>query len=360
MAKPLILLVDDSPLNLEVLGRLLEGHYATAIARDGAKALEFVRKRQPDLILLDIMMPDIDGFEVCKTLKASEATRDIPIIFLTAKTETEDIVKGFKLGAADYILKPFQKEELLVRIENHLALRQAKQELQTLNATKDRFFSIIAHDLRTPFTGLLGLTQVLIENIEAYSADKLKSMLHMQYEAVQNLLALLENLLTWARIQRGGIEYHPQLVNLHDVVKYNLSLIRPHASQKQITIQETIAEHLVVTGDIEMLNTVIRNLLSNAVKFTPPGGTVTLTATQDDRWMVVSIADTGIGIDPAGVAKLFRIDAPYRRPGTAGEKGTGLGLILCHEFVARHGGQMSVESVAGKGSLFKVTLPKAA
>lgn len=360
MKDTLILLVDDSPLNLQVLGTLLEDIYSTAIAGNGTQALNFVEQRVPDLILLDIMMPDLDGFEVCERLQASPKTRDVPVIFLTAKTETEDIVKGLNMGAVDYVTKPFQKAELLARVATHLDLRRAKQQLQELNATKDRFFSIMAHDLRTPFSGLVGLTEVIMNNIELYDAEKLKQMLGLQLEAVKNLFTLLENLLTWSRMQRGALEFTPQLLNLRDVVDYNIKLITPAADQKNITLESHVEHGIPVYADVNMLNTVLRNLLSNGVKFTKTGGTITVSASQEEKSVEVCVADTGIGINADGQAKLFRIDAQYRRPGTADEKGTGLGLILCKDFIERHGGTIRVSSTVHVGTSFFLTLPSEA
>ncbi len=360
MKNALILLVDDSPLNLQVLGTILEGAYTTAIARGGEQALAFIEQRLPDLILLDIMMPDMDGFEVCERLQASPETCDIPIIFLTAKTETENMVKGLKLGAVDYIIKPFQKEELQARVSTHLALRQARQQLQELNATKDRFFSIMAHDLRTPFSGLLGLTEVIMNNIEGYDADRLKHMLGLQLDAVKNVFALLENLLTWSRMQRGVLDFTPQKLNLRDVVDRNMQLIAPAASQKTIRVENRVENGIAVYADLNMLDAVLRNLLSNAVKFTTSDGTITVSALHREHDVEVCVADTGIGIDADGQAKLFRIDAQYRRPGTANERGTGLGLILCKEFIERHGGTIRMTSAVQTGSSFFFTMPSEA
>jgi signal transduction histidine kinase len=357
MEKALLLLVDDSPTNLQILGTILEGPYKTVFARDGRQALDIIRYRQPNLILLDIMMPEMNGFEVCERLQASPDTRDIPIIFLTAKTETENMVKGLRLGAVDYITKPFQEEELLARVSTHLSLRQAKQQLQELNATKDRFFSIMAHDLRTPFTGLLGLTEVIINNIELYDAEKLKQMLSLQLDAVKNVFVLLENLLTWSRLQRNVIDFAPYTLNIFDVVERNIKLLLPAADQKDITLDNRLNNSLLVYVDLNMIDTVFRNLLSNAVKFTNPGGTVTVSAAQRDSDIEVRVTDTGIGIDAEGQTNLFRIDAQYRRPGTANERGTGLGLILCKEFIERHGGTIRLESEENVGTTFFFTLP---
>lgn len=385
MEKPLILLVDDHPKNLQLLGSFLEGAYKTAVAVNGAEALEFVKKKFPDLILLDITMPEMDGLEVCQHLKAFPETQDIPVIFLTARTKTDDVVKGFEVGAVDYITKPFQQKEIMARINTHLTIhnlqkrvkeqnlqlqqeiterkqmeeqiKQAKEELEKLNANKDKFFSIIAHDLRGPLGSLHGLAEILVENIESYSKDKLIRFLTTQRDAAKNLLALLENLLTWSRIQRDMIQFSPQQIDVGDMITQNIALFTPNAGQKQITLKRSIPKQVFVYGDQSMINTVVRNLISNALKFTDSGGTITVSVRQDEMTVEVSVSDTGIGIDAKHVPQLFQIDAKYQRKGTANEQGTGLGLILCKEFVERHGGKLWVESEVGKGTTFTFTLP---
>lgn len=385
MEKPLILLVDDNSKNLQVLGNLLKGIYKTAVAVNGEDALEFVKKRLPDVILLDVMMPGMDGFEVCRRLKSSPETRDIPVIFLTARTESEDVVKGFEVGGVDYVLKPFRREELLARVKTHVTLRnsqmqleeqnlrlqqeiverkqfeeqlkQAKEELEELNLSKDKFFSIIAHDLRSPLGSLHNLTEILVENIKKYRKDKLINMLTNQRDVAKNLLALLENLLTWSRMQRGMIRYSPQQLDVAILCARNIALFLPNAEQKQITLQSSIPEEAFVSADFSMVNAVVRNLLSNALKFTDSGGIITVSIRQDDTCIKVSVADTGIGIDAKHIPQLFQIDTKYQRKGTANEQGTGLGLILCKEFVERNGGEIWVESEVGKGTTVTFTLP---
>jgi len=527
MEKPFILLVDDNPKNLEVLGNLLGAPYKTAAVERGLDALKFVKKRMPDIILLDIMMPEMDGFEVCQQLKAAPETRDIPVIFLTAHTETDMIVNGFDLGAVDYITKPFEQREILARISTHLrlyslekqlkaqnqqlqqeiierqaaqsaaqeqqvvlntifdhapiimmlvntdgrveninytglqalgrpkeeilgllggqvfqcvnafmeggcgrgvecahcpvrnavtetfqtgqaihkreghltlltskggvirhflisttvltmhdypnvllsldditeakeaefALQELKRSLEELNASKDKFFSIIAHDLRGPLSSLHGLTGIMVKNIKDYSKERLIELLHLQQEAAKNLLALLENLLTWAQIQRGMIEFSPQDFDIEVVVSRNLDLLAPIAADKKITLTAVIPKNLVVCADLSMIDTVFRNLISNALKFTNHSGMVNVSAHQDGAMITISISDNGIGIDAKYLPKLFRISDKYRRIGTAQERGTGLGLILCKEFVEKHGGRIWVESEVERGSTFRFTLP---
>ncbi len=375
-----ILVVDDKPENLDVLINYLDTHgFTILVAQEGEEAYQLAEEFAPDIILLDVMMPGIDGFETCRRLKQHERTREIPVIFMTALSDTAQKVKGFQAGGVDYITKPLQQEEVLARIETHVTLRSLQRNLQQknveleqyagllerkndelheLNATKDTFFSIVAHDLRGPLNTLYGLTDVIVESIDAYSKDKLAQMLTNQRDAAKNLCALLENLLTWSRIQRNQIAYRPQQIGLCHIIAKNIALFTLHAQDKQITLRGP--EHddsLFIQADANMVDTIIRNLLSNALKFTEAGGTVEIAVDRREHDIEIAVSDTGIGIDEQGLSRLFRLDAHYRRAGTADEQGTGLGLLLCKEFAEQHGGRIGVESDVGSGTTFWVTLP---
>ncbi len=393
-AKSTVLIVDDHPNNLDVLITYLDkSDLIIFVARDGEEALELAAQSAPDLILLDVMMPGIDGFETCRRLKQHDATRDIPVIFMTALSMTGDKIKGFEAGGVDYITKPLQHEEVLARVNTHLMIRKLQQDLQEqnqtleayatllkernmelnaqnaqldeknaqlkeLNASKDTFFSIIAHDLRNAFSGFLGMIQLIVENIGNYDQEELKKFIGILQNTSKKLYTLLENLLTWARIQQGAIHYAPRALNIQMVVQRNATILSPTAEQKQITLVNAIQEEMLVYGDEEMIDTVVRNLLSNALKFTRSGGTVTVSSRLVEGHVEVTVSDTGIGISEENIAKLFRIDAKYKRVGTAQEQGTGLGLILCKEFVERNNGNIQVESEVGQGTTFRFTLPK--
>jgi len=388
-----ILIVDDKPDNLRLLAGLLSKQdYIVRPAASGFQALTAVTEELPDVILLDVNMPEMDGYEVCKHLKADERTRDIPVIFVSALGEIRNKVKGFQVGGVDYITKPFQAEEVLARVHTHVALRrlqqnledknthleqeivrreQAEEELRVLNdhlqettqqlqeanASKDTFFSIIAHDLRDPLTGLIRLTEALVQDLEHNGQDRFRTLVSRLHKDSTTVYALLMNLLEWSRLQRGLMEYEPETIPLATIVGLDMDLLRAHAEHKQITLKNQISDGTTVYADLKMIDTVIRNLLSNAVKFTESGGTIEVSAQPQENTVEISISDTGIGMDQTCLDNLFRIDAKCSRRGAADEKGTGLGLILCKEFVEKNGGTIQVESEVNKGSRFIVSLP---
>jgi signal transduction histidine kinase len=236
--------------------------------------------------------------------------------------------------------------------------KQIEEQLVELNACKDKFIEIISHDLRSPFTGIFILVEQIAQDVKSQKYDWLSSVIAQLQASMEKYQALLENLLTWAKVQQGIIEYFPLPVDLHLIFAKNIALFIPTAKQKQITLRSSIQERMVLYADINMLDTVVRNLLSNAIKFTEPSGTVEVSATPGESHVTVAVSDTGIGIHNEKLPKLFRIDAKYQRTGTAGEKGTGLGLILCKEFVEKHDGRIWVESEVGKGTTVRFTLPK--
>lgn len=360
-----ILLVDDMPNNLRLLADILRQRgYLVRMLREGPLVHPSVLKSPPDLILLDIMMPDMNGYEVCRQLKADERTRDIPIIFLTALHEMADKKEGFAVGGVDYITKPFEIEEVLMRVKTHLTLRRQQrliqeqyENLHALNASKDTFFSIISHDLRGPFHGFVSMTQLLEQQLESWKPEQIKEMVGQLRTSAEQLSTFLENLLTWSRLQRGVMEYRPEPVILNYLIERSVTLLQQAAAEKGIHIENLIDSAILVSVDVAMFDTVMRNLLSNALKFTPEGGRVTLSAARDEQRVTLSITDTGIGIPAEKLPLLFRIDIRYQRRGTAGEQGTGLGLNLCQELIERHGGEIRVHSEVGKGSCFTCTLP---
>jgi two-component system sensor histidine kinase/response regulator len=355
--KQLVLVVDDNPDNLKVLGSILtENGLKPAFAQNGRKALTAIQTRRPDLILLDIMMPELDGFEVCKQLQQNPETQDIPVIFLTAKTEKEDVLQGLELGAVDYVTKPFNNLELIKRVKTHLRLKATEQQLKQALAIKDQFFSIIAHDLGNIFHTSLGASRLLVNRKGALEEEDADEMLSMIQDSLNKGEQLLKNLLEWSRSQRGKISMAPAAFQLRAIIDYNLRALEAQANRKNIHLSSWVGD-ISVVADQNMFNTVIRNLLSNAIKFTPAGGSVTISAEEQDHRVEISISDTGVGIKPKDIDKLFQIDVRHTTLGTAQEQGSGLGLLLCQEFIDKNGGTLGVESEWGKGSRFYINLP---
>jgi two-component system, sensor histidine kinase and response regulator len=356
---PNILIVDDIPANLKVLGDILkEEGYKVRPVPNGMLALQVAEKEKPDLILLDIMMPEMDGYEVCRRLKANQELCEIPIIFISALNETNDVVKALKYGGVDYITKPFKSEEVTARVSTHVKLRRQSIELQKLNITKDKFFSIIAHDLRGPMGGFMGLTDVLSEKLRLMSMDDIQKYLESMRKTSTNLFRLLENLLNWARLQQGAIPFNPESIHLLPIISESVEMIKESAISKGIDIEYSISDQIKVYADSNVLQTVLRNHISNAIKFTPKGGKVNISAKNlDDKGIEISIRDSGIGMSQKMMESLFHLDAKNGRPGTDGEPSTGLGLLLCKEFIEKHGGQIRVESEVKKGSVFIFTIP---
>lgn len=363
--KPNILVVDDTPANLQVLsGMLKEKGYKARTVLNGKLALQAVLNDPPDLILLDINMPDMNGFEVCQRLKADPETAQIPIIFISALNEISDIVKGFGVGAVDYIAKPINEAEVLARVKTHLDLRLMQKaqkrlydQLQEASATKDKFFSIIAHDLRNPFNSLIGFIELILNNIDQYSQETMKKYLNLVLSSSKNLYSLLSNLLSWSQLHRGMIKCNSEYFAVSNMIDECLNIYHSQAGQKGISLINNVPDDLIVYADSNMVKTIHRNLFSNALKYTAAGGTITASAVSSDPFVEISIADTGIGMSPKVLDRLFKIDSTNSTKGLDGETGTGLGLILCKEMVEINGGKIKVESEVGIGTTFSFTLP---
>jgi two-component system, sensor histidine kinase and response regulator len=356
--KNIILVVDDTEQNLSVLGNILmETGYEVIPASSGKEAFESISEMLPDLILLDIMMPEMDGYEVCKILKSDEITKEIPVIFLTAKIETEDVIKAFNLGAVDYVTKPFRKEELLARVKTHLELRRSLKAEQDLVKMKDKLFSIIGHDLRGPIGTFMMMLETVTDEENKYTVEKIMEYLHKMKDVAKSIYQLLDNLLCWARSQRKLVEYHPFDLFLHNIVEQCCKVLNESATKKSITLYNEISPGTVVFCDENTITTVIRNLISNSLKFTTEGGNITIKENKNVKFVEVAVKDSGVGMSGDSLKKLFRQDQIFTKFGTNGEKGTGLGLLLCKDFVEGNGGNIRVESEIGKGTTFYFTLP---
>jgi len=257
------------------------------------------------------------------------------------------------------------------RKQAELLLLRQSVELYQANATKDKFFSIIAHDLKSPFNSILGFSSLLAEEIDEMDKEETARYAGMIHNAAKKAFELLENLLLWARSQRGLVDFAPEKMKLGPAVEEVLTLAQLQAEKKEIRLERAIADDITVFADPQMVKTIIRNLVSNAIKFTPVGGKVEVSAgVKGDTWDVardtshearieITVKDSGVGIPSNRLEEIFRVDSKSSTPGTANESGSGLGLILCREFAERNGGLISVESVVGEGSTFRVLLREA-
>ncbi len=261
-------------------------------------------------------------------------------------------------------------EELLLKVKGFIEtdlqsllleqqLEEKNEQLEEALIVKDKFFNIIAHDLKSPFNSLLGFSQLLVDQINEKDYDGIEQYANIMRQSSQNAMNLLTNLLEWSRTQIGRLEFIPEYFELVAFIEETTPVFDDVAGQKSITIKRSLPHNLPVFADKHMIGTVLRNLISNAVKFTRQGGEVIVSAQRDQNEVVVSVSDNGVGISARRIDNLFRLDKSESTAGTAKEQGTGLGLILCKEFVEKHGGKIWVESIEGKGSDFKFTMPKA-
>ena len=277
-----ILVVDDSQDNLKTISSFLkESELSLSIlkAPNGKIACTLAEKKLPDLIILDWEMPEMDGIETLKCLKSNESTKDIPVIMCTGKmTSSEHLKTAMEAGAVDYIRKPVDKTELSARVYSMLKLSESYQEIKLLNATKDKFFSIIAHDLKSPFNALIGFSDLLLD--KHISFDELEREEYIKYinDGSIKTYKLLENLLTWSQSQSGRIEFTPNEFNVEVLINDIISLLNEPAGNKDIKLISNTEKNLLVNADKNMIDTVIRNLISNAIKFTPKGGNITVNA----------------------------------------------------------------------------------
>ena len=361
-----ILIVDDVMSNVLLLKVLLTNEkFAIATASNGRQALEQVEKENPDLVLLDVMMPDMSGFEVAQHLKSNPNTADIPIIFLTALNSTADIVKGFQVGANDFISKPFNKEELIIRVTHQISLVAAKrlilsktEELQRTIAGRDKLYSVIAHDLRSPMGSIKMVLNMLILNLPSEKIGaEMYELLTMANQTTEDVFSLLDNLLKWTKSQIGKLNVVYQDVDLVEVTDGVIEIFSMVASLKKIRIREMKPEKMMVNADTDMLKTVVRNLLSNAIKFSKENSEVLVKMEEVDGMAVVSVQDYGCGISEEGQKKLLHTDTHFSTFGTNNEEGSGLGLLLCKDFVVKNGGKLWFTSKEGEGSIFSFSIP---
>lgn len=362
-----LLVVDDVQTNVLLLKALLsKDGYGILVANNGQEALEVIRNENPDLILLDVMMPGMDGFEVAERLKSEEYRCEIPIIFLTALDDTQSIVNGFKLGVGDFISKPFRKEELMVRIKHQLSLVAARriieeknEELRKTIAGRDKMYSVIAHDLRSPMASMKMLLNTIMMSVEKDKIDPdIFDMLEMSNKTSEEVFSLLDNLLKWTKSQLGKLTVIPQKLDISGLADGVVEVMNSVAEVKHIKLIRTDHESFFVYVDIEMIKSVLRNLISNAVKFSNPDSDIKVGIKAEDGKVIVSVTDSGKGIKKEDQHKLLKDSTHFTTYGTNSEEGSGLGLLLCRDFARKNGGELWFESEENLGSVFSFSLPQ--
>ena len=359
-----VLIVDDTPENISLVSSILKGRYRTKVAINGEKALAIAFSADPpDLILLDIMMPGMDGYEVCRRLKADPSTSDIPVIFLTSKTLEQDEKAGFDLGAVDYITKPISPDIVIARVKTHLDLQKQKKMLQEnykqlvkLEAARDNLVHMIVHDLRGPLTIVIGHLDLL----KAFEAENLTSegqeFVEVIREAAETLAEMIASVLDVSRMESMKVKLNLTECDVVDMCREVMAKLSSLTRDRKLSLMAS-AMSQKVQADCDLIIRVLQNLLGNAIKFTPRTGKISVIVDPGDACVRVSVQDSGPGI-PAEYRdqvfdKFFQVSAREK-----GHKySTGLGLTFCKMAVEAHGGRIGVNSEPGQGSVFWFELP---
>lgn len=489
-----ILVVDDTPELLDITLRTLKKVYQNVLsAPDGQGCMEVLRNEKPDIILLDVMLPDVNGKDLAKEIKSDPRFSVYIFLLSSLKTSSEDISEGLEDGADGYIIRPVNQRELLAKVasacriitaeresrlalikyhslfsaiqeglylhemvydeqgkainyrileanpasEKHLNIKPENaigklatelyqtpeapflemyadvvrtgnpvsfdhyvqplkkhfqisafsplkdkfatafsditdrkiaeekielknKELQKIIAEKDKFFSIIAHDLKSPFNSIVGISEVLVENVRDKNYESIEEYSNIIHKSSILAMDLLLNLMEWAQSQTGRMIFAPKSFNIDELITELIWMFESSAFQKKVRIVKVVPPETIVYADKAMVSTILRNLISNAIKFSYPGGEISVSVTKNLNGLIVAVSDTGMGIPNEVIGKLFRIDQNITTRGTQNEQGTGLGLILCKDFIEKHGGKIGIESEPGKGSRFYFNIPNSA
>lgn len=361
-----ILVVDDDRLNRRLLAAILNPEGCEVVEADsGERALELYAVAPPDLVLLDVMLPGMNGFEACRELRRRYGDSAAPVIFITARAESDDVVEGLAAGGVDYLPKPIRAKEALARICTHLQIRHllAEQqilvgELSTANAAKNRLLGMAAHDLRNPLASIRGLAEFLRDGVVGPLTPGQLDLVETIHTASKQMLELVNELLDVATIEAGELKISLEMTDLTELVEKAVYLANIEASAKQTKIEmvphDRPPPHLL---DPNKIRQVVDNLLSNAIKFSPPGSTVSVEVEAIPGSIVLAVRDQGPGIPEAEHHKLFKDFGRTSTRPTGGEKSTGLGLAICRKIVDAHHGTITAENLPGRGCVFRVTIP---
>jgi len=361
-----ILIVDDDRINIRILSSILQNEgFVITEADSGENALAQYAAIKPDLVLMDVMLPGVDGFAVCRELRERHGDNAAPVIFITAKTESDDIVEGLAAGGVDYLPKPFRRKESLARIRTHLQNRilseQQKalvEQLKAANQAKNKLLGMAAHDLRNPLASIRGLAEFLCDGTVGQLTPDQLDLANTIFETSQSMLTLLNELLDVATIEAGELKLHKEPQNLSDLLEKAVYLNNINAARKNTKIVYSPPEEApIVRVDQAKIKQVIDNLLSNAVKYSPPGSTVNVRISGYHPAYTVAVQDQGPGIPENERHQLFKDFMTLSSKPTGGEKATGLGLAICRKIVEAHRGAITATNLPQGGCEFSVMLP---
>jgi two-component system sensor histidine kinase/response regulator len=357
-----ILVVDDQPANVQIVGSILGalGHEIIP-AEDGHTALKRLALRQPDLILLDLLMPGLDGCEVCSQIKANSEWQNIPVIFLSAADDKDLIVRALDAGGVDYITKPFNQAELVSRVRTQLVLKAARDRLRQLAEDKDELLGILAHDLKNHLGGMNTSAGLLCRQMTRFNDDRVTRLAENIFRTSGQSLAFVKEFLANAAADHGAISFKPAAVNLGDVATGTAHQYEEAARQKEIDIQLDVpAEPVMAMADISALRQVLDNLVSNALKFSPPGRSIFVSARAVNHHAECTVRDEGPGFNADDKARMFRRYGRLSARPTSGEPSTGLGLSIVRKLVMGMNGELLCESTEGRGATFTIRLRRPA
>ena len=358
-----VLIVDDVPTNVMLVQAILKKEGYTLLTCDsGTKALRIANEKHPNLILLDIMMPEMDGYEVLQHLKSNPETTDIPVIIMSALSDMQSIVKGYQLGATEYVTKPFQREELVKRVAHRYELysiKRIKAELENTIESRDTLYSVIAHDLRSPLGSLKMMNNAILMMVDKERVgDEVYEMIQMMNKTSEEIFLLLDNLLKWTKSQTGRMNSVFQEVDISEVVVFASKMSDLVAQVKSISVEYDIPGPISVNCDVDMVKTIMRNLMSNAIKYSNEGGRIIISVRETPTHARISVRDFGTGIREEDIPKLLNPEIHYMTYGTKNEEGSGLGLQLVQDLTRRNGSELTIESAEGEGSTFTFTIAK--
>jgi signal transduction histidine kinase len=366
MKKRNFLIVDDNPNNLKILAGLINqmGHIPI-LCQSGFQALEYLKDEDADLVLLDVMMPELNGYEVCKKIKSDFPKKDIPIIFVTAKNDIDSELNAFEFGGVDFISKPFNSSVITARITTQLKLIESKEklnnkinELTELNAEKDKFLNILAHDLRNPFFGILGLLEITLKRSDKLDKNKILEQVEKVFKLSKNVYSLFEKLIDWGKFRSGLYNIKIEEINIKNSIYEIIDIYRDIANKKNISLEFNMKEECNLKFDNYIFSTIFRNLINNAIKFTHNEGRVEVNVQRDENFTIIIVKDNGVGMTKEKLDNLFKISYNSSSKGTTGEKGSGLGLLLVKEMIDLNKLKLEISTNLNEGSEFKVYFDK--